>query len=172
MSRVVVDIDFDDLRRRLERAVSRVCPHWLSAQADDIVQVALMRLMEKGEGIAHLGSSYLWRVAFSVTVDEIRKARRRHETGLDESAGATERAVTPAADPEERAASRQLGLEIRACLGRLSRDRRLALTLHLQGHSVPETARLLGWPSKKTENLVYRGLADLRACLSSKGLKP
>ena len=34
---------------------------------------------------------------------------------------------------------------------------------------VPE---LLGWDNKRTENLVYRGLADLRACLSGKGVTP
>ena len=44
--------------------------------------------------------------------------------------------------------------------------------LHLQGHSVPDAARLLGWPAKRTENLVYRGLADLRRCLIAKGHTP
>lgn len=48
----------------------------------------------------------------------------------------------------------------------------LAVTLHLQGHSVPEVGALLAWTVKKAENLVYRGLADLRSCLSSKGLQP
>jgi RNA polymerase sigma-70 factor (ECF subfamily) len=46
------------------------------------------------------------------------------------------------------------------------------VTLYLQGHSVPDAARILDWPAKRTENLVYRGLADLRACLSNKGLRP
>lgn len=171
MPRDVGAADFDDLRRRLERAAARLCPPWLASQTDDIVQISLMRLMAKGEGIEQLGSSYLWRVVFSVTVDEIRKARRRQETGLDvDGAGAA--TASEAAGPEDRALSRHLGLEIRECLSRLPRDRRLALTLHLQGHNVPDTARLLQWPAKKTENLVYRGLADLRACLASKGLKP
>jgi DNA-directed RNA polymerase specialized sigma24 family protein len=34
------------LRRELERAVTRVCPRWLTAQADDIVQVALIRVID------------------------------------------------------------------------------------------------------------------------------
>jgi RNA polymerase sigma-70 factor (ECF subfamily) len=37
---------------------------------------------------------------------------------------------------------------------------------------VAEAARILDWSPKRTENLVYRGLADLRGCLTSKGLKP
>ena len=35
--------------------------------------------------------------------------------------------------------------------------------LYLQGHSVPDTARLLGWAAKRTENLVYRGLGGSAA---------
>ena len=54
----------------------------------------------------------------------------------------------------------------------LVRPRRLAVALYLQGHSVPEAAKLLEWGNKRTENLVYRGLADLRECLAKKGLKP
>jgi RNA polymerase sigma-70 factor, ECF subfamily len=49
--------------------------------------------------------------------------------------------------------------------------RRHAVTLNLQGHSVPDIGRLLGWTAKKAENLVYRGMADLRSCLSSKGIQ-
>ena len=30
----------------------------------------------------------------------------------------------------------------------------------------------LAWTLKKTENLTYRGLGDLRKCLSGKGLEP
>src|SRR5688572_31583035 len=44
--------------------------------------------------------------------------------------------------------------------------------LHLQGHSVPDIGKLMSWAPKKADNLVYRGLADLRECLVSKGVKP
>jgi RNA polymerase sigma-70 factor (ECF subfamily) len=46
------------------------------------------------------------------------------------------------------------------------------VTLHLQGYSVAEAAALLAFGLKQTENLVYRGLADLRRCLAAKGLAP
>ena len=57
-------------------------------------------------------------------------------------------------------------------LQELSEDRRRAVTLYLQGHSIPEAARILEWDVKRTENLVYRGLADLRTCLLRKGHRP
>ena len=33
-------------------------------------------------------------------------------------------------------------------------------------------AEMLGWNAKRADNLVYRGLADLRRCLTAKGIEP
>lgn len=170
-------IDYSKLRRDVARAVARVCPRWLANQRDDLVQTAMMRVMHivqsqapRPEGDAPLASSYLHKVAYSVLVDEIRSVTRRQETDLDHPA--VDRSAVVDRDPEREAASREIGLGIQDCLSQLNEDRRLAVTLYLQGHSVPDAARLLDWPAKRTENLVYRGLADLRACLSTKGLRP
>jgi RNA polymerase sigma-70 factor, ECF subfamily len=170
-------IDFATLRQNLSRAVARLCPRWLQSDRDDLVQAAAMRVMQAlerqrfggSEGNAALSSSYVYKAAYSALVDEIRRVRRRSETSLEDSAA--ELAVANVADPERAAASREIGQGVEDCLTRLVQDRRLAVTLYLQGHSVPEAARVLGWPAKRTENLVYRGLADLRGCLTSKGLR-
>ena len=74
--------------------------------------------------------------------------------------------------PERETRARQLGEGMRECMTHLARPRRLAITMYLQGHSVPDAGRILGWTTKKTENLVYRGLADLRRCLEAKGMTP
>ena len=69
--------DYTDLRRKLTRAVASVCPAWLSDQAEDIVQVSLMRVMEirrKSEEDRQFSSSYLWRTAYSALIDEISDA--------------------------------------------------------------------------------------------------
>lgn len=162
------------LRAQLVKAVTRVCPSWLSSQAEDIVQAALMRVMEvlrRREGNEGLSSSYLWKAAYSATVDEIRRQRRRREVSLDgEALEATLRSPQPG--PEEAGRSREIASELQDCLRRLAEARRLALVLHLQGHTGPEAARLLGWSEKRVENLIYRGLADLRRCLEEKGLRP
>ncbi|MGH9336361.1 MAG: hypothetical protein ACRD21_21705 [Vicinamibacteria bacterium] len=68
--------------------------------------------------------------------------------------------------------NREIGRGIRSCLETLLAERRQAVALHLMGHSVKDASRILAWPFKRTENLVYRGLADLRKCLESKGLSP
>lgn len=170
-------IDVAQLRQTLVRVVARICPAWLSAQRDDVVQAAVMRVvqvLEKlkpiTEGDPPFSSSYLHKVAHSALVDEIRRVRRRREAGLDDEGVAV--AAVSLDDPERRAAWREVGRGIQSCLLRLKRERRLAVTLYLQGHNVAEAAQILDWPLKRTENLIYRGLADLRACLKSKGMEP
>lgn len=169
-------IDYTQLREDLARAVARLCPGWLSSQRDDLVQSAMMRVLQivdkqtaDGEGNRPFAASYLYKTAHSALVDEIRRVRRRRETDLkEETVGPV--AVTRQ-DPERLTASREIGRGIQDCLSRMSRERRQAVTLYLLGHSVPEASRVLDWPVKRTENLVYRGLADLRDCLVSKGIR-
>jgi CHAT domain-containing protein len=57
-------------------------------------------------------------------------------------------------------------------LGNTAEDRRRAVMLYLLGHTVPQAGELLGFGAKKAENLVYRGLADIRSCLEGKGVTP
>jgi RNA polymerase sigma-70 factor (ECF subfamily) len=164
-------VDFRLIRSRLTRAVARLCPSWLANERDDLVQAACMRLMDRlaqREENPFLSSSYIWKVAFSVTVDEIRKVRRRPEVPIADEV--VQRAGGDI-DPEQSTRWRETGRSIVGCLGGLSRERRLAVTAYLQGHSIKESARLLGWTAKKYENLMYRGLDDLRRCLSAKGIE-
>jgi RNA polymerase sigma-70 factor (ECF subfamily) len=171
-------VDYTKLRRDLATIVARVCPGWPAAQRDDLVQAAVMRVMQvfgagapdvDTEGMSAPRASYLYKVAHSVLVDELRRIRRQRETSMDGDTLESIPAVR--ADPERLAASRQIGEGIKDCLSRLKRERRLAVTLYLQGHTVPQSARILDWSPKRTENLVYRGLAELRDCLTSKGLR-
>ena len=167
--------DLSQLRERLSRAVSAVCPTWMADRKDDLIQVSLLRLTqiaERNEGEAQFSASYLRRVAYSALVDEIRRYRRRQEVPLEEEGEEPRQLVSPSPQPDRRMASRQAAEGIHDCLQTLLEDRRRSVALYLQGHSVPQTAELLGWEAKRTENLVYRGLVELRQCLKSKGLKP
>lgn len=158
--------DYADLRARLVRWVRKLCASRHADRAEDIVQQAVLRVMavKQRDAARELNASYLWRVAYSATVDEIRGVRSE-EAFADDAACA-------APDPEQRAASRELGDAIRECMDELAHDRRRAVTLYLAGHSVPESAGLLSWDAKRVENLVYRGLADLRESLRARGFAP
>ena len=169
-------VDYVVLRRDIARAVTRLCPSWLADRRDDLVQAALLRVMHIVERHSHSGernpassTSYLYKVAYSVLVDELRRMRRRREIDLNEDVVPLLRARE---NPERAAAARQIGRGIRGCLRMMKEERRLAVTLHLQGHTVREAARILDWALKRTENLVYRGLSDLRECLTAKGMRP
>jgi len=162
------------LRRRLQRAAAGICHGPLVIHVEDIVQIALMRVVEgiaRGEVKPDVSSSYLSRTAYSILVDEIRRQRRRREVPMTET---TAPQLPPHAEgnPERAGADLEIRRALRDCLAGLIRPRRLAVTMHLQGHSIRESARLLDWPPKRIDNLVYRGLSDLRRCLSQKGITP
>jgi RNA polymerase sigma-70 factor (ECF subfamily) len=167
------DASYADLKLRLERAAQRVAPSWLRDQIDDLVQMALVKIMRsnKVEDDEVMNESFLYRVMHSVIVDEIRRQKRRKETGMDPE---LPEPVEPNVhcDPEAMAGGQEIGTVIVECLALLSIDRRRAVTLYLQGHTVPETGRRLGFTPKKSENLVYRGLAELRAHLKARGVEP
>jgi RNA polymerase sigma-70 factor, ECF subfamily len=132
-----------------------------------------MTSAKNSEGERTLTSFYLYRLAHSAVVDEIRRRRRRREIALEVFTETGDGSVgpepSPGPDPERDASFRELGEAVRDCLVAMKRERRLAVMLHLQDHAVPEAARILGWTPKRTENLVYRGLANLRNCLRGKG---
>jgi RNA polymerase sigma-70 factor (ECF subfamily) len=158
------------VRRRLASAARRACPPWLVAEAEDVAQAAFLKVLTslQGGGVAEPTASYLEKAAYSAAVDEMRRRFRRREVPED---GAFERAE-PGADPERLAAAREIEGGITVCLEGLVRPRRLAVTLFLQGSSVPEVGRILGGSTKKAEHLVYRGLEQLRRCLTARGLAP
>ncbi len=172
--RELPDALYRELRTALSRAVAQSCPSWLTADSEDLVQVALLRVVDvlrRREEEAALSAFYLKRAAYSAVVDEIRRRRRRREVPIEDELGAVE-LPTRTPGPGDQAASRELGEAIRGCLGALLVSRRQAVTLRLQGHSVVDVGRLLGWDAKKAENLIYRGMADLRQCLEDKGHAP
>jgi len=163
----------DKLQQQVVGAVSRTCPAWLARQADDIVQnimIQLVATLRRGDGKTGFSRVYLAKAAFGATMDEIRRQARRREATNGESVVVQ----TPArsANPEREAYSGETLRAIQDCLSRLSRSRRLAVTLYLQGCSVPETGRRMHWKRKSAENFVFRGLTDLRRCLQTKGVRP
>ena len=161
-------IDAEDLRSQLDRAVARICPRWLRGERDDLVQISMVRILEQARGGgAAFNATYLWRTAYAVVLDEVRRARRKHERPIEDE-GMTE-ASSGDAGPERRALDAELVRAIQACLRGLSADRRRAVQLRLAGLRYAEAAELLGADAKRTANLVFRGFEDLRACLREKG---
>ena len=163
-------MDPEAVRSTIERALARMCPRELAGERDDIVQTALARILEiessRGPGTVR-AASYLWQTAFSVIANELRRRRRRPVTLVSDL---TEIDRADPVTPETLAARRETARSLRDCIAALARPRQIAVMLHLQGHGRTEGAALVRWDVKRFENLVYRGLADLRMCLEAKGV--
>jgi len=147
--------ELEAVRRVLENAIRRRCFGVLASHREDLVQNAMVRLLERqgSEDFGGRGASYLWKVAQSVVVDELRRLGR-------------ERRLTEGVREERQASVDPVGsIQLRRCVQRLEERRRMAVTLHLSGLRIPEVARVANWTVKTAENLIYRGLDDLRALL-------
>ncbi len=167
--------DFARVQRQLLSAVKRVCPGWLDSDVDDLVQEAMIKLMRLKDSATpqvpgqetHWTLSYIKKTAHSVVIDEIRKRQRRPEMGTGVGGEAD-----LVADDTESPVPTDTQAAIESCLGEQISARRRAVTLHLLGHTVTEVARYMECKAKQAENLVYRGIKQLRECLSEKGVYP
>ena len=150
----------------LRAAVQRFCPPELRAAREDLVHSAQLRLLEidaRREQSGPRSTSYLWRVAYTTVVDEIRRLRRRSSSEPEGADGPEQAAPQPRP---------QLRLDLRACLAALLEGRRAAVLLHLEGFRAEEVGGVLRMETKRAQNLIYRGLRDLRRCLQEKGHSP
>jgi RNA polymerase sigma-70 factor (ECF subfamily) len=166
---MTVPLDPERLRATVARAVRKVCPRWLADEADDIVQVATVRLfdrMQASDGAVEFSAAYAYRTAYSAVIDEIRRRRRSRVVPMESDVPTS----SPTDDPERQAMRQELRRAIHACVAALALARRRAVTLHLLEHSLAEIGELLECGRKKADNLVYRGLRDLRACLRRRGV--
>jgi RNA polymerase sigma-70 factor (ECF subfamily) len=162
----------EELTRILRSAVARACPRELDSEREDLVQSALLRIMERtgtGEDNQIRSTSYLVKVAFSTIVDVMRRLHRRRAAGVEETEGP--RSVR-ALEVDSVLVRPEIPRALRECLGRLTRSRRSAVMLYLQGFTAREAARALQLDEKAVKNLVFRGIHDLRSCLTGKGVTP
>jgi RNA polymerase sigma factor (sigma-70 family) len=144
-------------------------------EVDEVVQELRLRMWKSlgtAELIRRAKASYIYRAAISASIDIIRRRRsRRFEaTTLDD------RILDGAADPQRRADAgldaHDLASSVHRAIALLVESRRAVVRMHLAGYEREEIAELLGWSEAKTRNLLYRGLADLRAILESWGIRP
>ncbi|MEM6996030.1 MAG: RNA polymerase sigma factor [Myxococcota bacterium] len=147
---------------------ARMRPAQVALEPSDIAQEAYLRIRTRMEEGVEVGRSYLWRAAYTAMIDMLRRERaeQRRRTQLPVAD------VAPGPSPEASAQGNEIGTAIHGCVGELPDDRAQVVVLYLQGHAAKDVRALLGWPSKKIDNLLYRGLRRLRACLEKKGFTP
>ena len=128
------------------------------ADLDEVRQDVRLRLWHAIEraGEREITTSYGYRAAASAAVDLLRRHRvSRGRLPLAESESIAGSAL------DEGVLERRLG----DALAVVPESRRVAVRLHLNGHSLADVARVLHWTPAQARNQVYRGLADLKRVL-------
>jgi RNA polymerase sigma-70 factor (ECF subfamily) len=132
------------------------------------VRIRLWRALATGQKIAVTPPSYVYRTAVSAALDLIRRRRARREEEIDRHQDGLATATT--ALPDQTVEALEFAAELAHAVALLGEPRRLVVRMHLGGYHRREIAELLGWTEPKTRNLLYRGLADLRARLHERRL--
>lgn len=147
------------------------------AELDELLQevrIRLWRSLGEGEKIEGANTSYVYRTAMSAAIDMIRRRRtvRKVEIGETETEGDWMERKSGGLRADHHVRREELAQQIERALNSLGEARRAVVQMHLGGYQRTEIADLLGWTEAKTRNLLYRGLADLRAALEAQGIAP
>lgn len=136
------------------------------------VRIRLWRALAEGETIRAVRTSYVYQAAVSAALDLIRRRRVRPEEPLESPERAPGQLLAVGDRPDALLEQRELGQRIEQAVAALAQPRDVVVRLHLSGYDRLEIARLLRWTEPKVRNLLYRGLADLRATLRERGIGP
>ncbi|HEU4698403.1 MAG TPA: sigma-70 family RNA polymerase sigma factor [Gemmatimonadales bacterium] len=170
-----LSLALEDTVTRFAALVRRIgLRHGLSeGDVDEVMQEVRIRLWHArgtSEQIAGVTSSYVYRTACSAALDLLRRRRTRREALAEPLEHAPAGPLAAAGGPEHDLAEGELAEEVVRALATLAPSRRPVVRMYLAGYPREEIAALLGWTEAKTRNLLYRGLADLRAQLRARGV--
>lgn len=159
---------FEPYESRLRAFLRSRCPPGSLVDPDDVLQelrIKCWNLLEREKELDH-PASYLMRAAVSTLIDAQRRAAvRRPDDGF---ADADPEQFADAVTPESQAELLQEHEQLKRIIDGLSDDRSRLVRLYLQGFGLPEMARLTCWSEARCRNMLYRGLADLKARMKGK----
>jgi len=155
--------------RRWQGPIYRLCarmtgdPH----RAEDLTQTALTRLFERAGSYRHGArlSTFLWRIAANLCLDERRRSERHPTASLD---GLPDRRepVSSGASPPAVAAQHERAEHVRRALDRLSARTRAGVVLrHYEGLKFREIAEVLDIPVGTVKSRMADALDRLRDLL-------
>jgi RNA polymerase sigma factor (sigma-70 family) len=138
---------------------------------DELLQELRVRFWRaRKDGLRDLSAGYVRRAAISAALDIIRRRRVDRNVSLEDERIGAPPLATRAANPAELLDQSELAQRVALAVDGLAPARRAAVRMYLDGYRREEIAELLRWSDAKTRNLLYRGLADLRAVLIAQGI--
>jgi RNA polymerase sigma factor (sigma-70 family) len=143
-------------------------------EIEDVVQdmrIRLWRSLGTPDKIRQAPATYIYKTAVSAALDFLRRRRSRREESLDSM---PDESPIGASRLDAEADSRESDVRraVTSAVDLLVESRRAVVRMYLAGYDREEIGSLLGWSEPKTRNLLYRGLADVRATLESGGYGP
>lgn len=138
---------------------------------DELLQELRVRFWRaRKDGLRDLSAGYVRRTAISAALDIIRRRRADRNVSIEDDLTGAPPLATLAAGPAELLDQSELVQRIARAVDGLAPPRRAAVRMYLNGYRREEIGELLRWSDAKTRNLLYRGLADLRAALLAQGI--
>jgi RNA polymerase sigma factor (sigma-70 family) len=138
---------------------------------DELLQELRVRFWRaRKDGLRDLSAGYVRRTAISAALDIIRRRRADRNVSIEDDQASAAPLATHTAGPAELFDQSELAQRVARAVDGLAPPRRAAVRMYLDGYRREEIAELLRWSDAKTRNLLYRGLADLRAVLLAQGI--
>lgn len=134
------------------------------------VRIRLWSALQSEEKIGGVSSSYVYRTARAACLDRLRQARTRREVGIAAERSGGEPALETPPSAEVALEGSELAGQLASAIEALSDARRPVVRMYLAGYDRHEIAEVFGWSEARTRNLLYRGLDDLRAILTERGI--
>jgi RNA polymerase sigma-70 factor (ECF subfamily) len=138
------------------------------AAAEDLTQEAFISAYKHLRSYrGGLFRAWLLRIVRNATYDHFRRTKRRPETSIDQDIVTFSNTIESSErGPEEWAQSGELGKIIGNCLGCLSEDQRMAVTLvDIEGYQYEEAAEVMSVSIGTVKSRLNRARARLRDCL-------
>ena len=168
---------FAHLLKRWEQPIKRLCLRMLgdSHKADDIAQEAFARIYTRRSDYHQTAkfSTFLWRVAVNLCLDEMRRIKRRRELSLEQGRGDRSEPEQPWAEPASVAPTPAASLVaaeeaalVRDALGQLPEHYRCVVVLrHFENLKFREIAEVLNLPEGTVKSRMAEALTLLNQIL-------
>lgn len=139
--------------------------------SEDILQDVKIKIWKliREEKIVSNYASYIKKIVNSSVIDQLRRCRR--EEGLFKNEKRMRIAEMELAYDKEAIRNKNLECFVGKAVEMLIDSRRQVIKLYLLNLSIQEIASYLNWSQNKTRNLLYRGLADLKALIKEMDAK-
>ena len=150
------------LRERLYRVAFRLLGE--RAEAEDVVQEAMIKLWERREELATIKNVEGWciRIVRNHGIDRYRSRKRRSSSGLEQAAELAD----PTPDPSAQLQTRDMQTRIHRLIQQLPEQRRMVIQLReIDGMSYREIADQLKISLDQVRTDIHRGRVALRAAL-------